>query len=76
MDVFFDTSVLVPLLIEEPGSVRAVELWKRAEVAWAWEWVVVEAEAALTRRRAPPEAWALWRTHKDVNIWKQPDLSL
>lgn len=62
MDVFFDTSVIVPLLIREPGSVRAVKIWQRTELAWAWEWAIVETEAALIRRHTPPKAWAQWRT--------------
>ena len=61
MEVFFDTRVIVPLLIEEPGSAKAVEVWKSTGVAWAWEWALVETEAALVRRRSPSEAWAQWR---------------
>lgn len=62
MEVFFDTSVIVPLLIEEPGSARATEIWEHTQQAWAWDWALVETEAALTRRRSPPEAWAQWRS--------------
>jgi predicted nucleic acid-binding protein len=62
MEVFFDTSVIVPLLIKEPGSARAVEIWKAADVSWAWEWLSVETEVALARRHAPPAAWEQWRT--------------
>ena len=49
MRAFFDTSALVPLLIEESGSSRACLCWKRTEAAWA-------------RRMAGPDAWARWRT--------------
>jgi len=61
MDVFFDTSAVVPLLIEEPGSPAALAIWAQAERAWAWQWLRVETEAALVRRKALPVAWANWR---------------
>jgi predicted nucleic acid-binding protein len=61
MEAFFDSSAIVPLLIEESGSARACELWSRTETAWAWEWGRVETEAALARRGVGPEAWAHWR---------------
>ncbi len=61
MQAFFDTSAIVPLLIQESGSSQACEWWNRSETAWAWEWARVETEAALTRRGAGPEAWANWR---------------
>lgn len=62
MEAFFDTSAIVPLLIQEPGSAKACEVWKSTKVAWAWEWALVETEAALVRRRSPSEAWAQWRS--------------
>ncbi|NBD38458.1 MAG: PIN domain-containing protein [Verrucomicrobia bacterium] len=61
MEVFYDTSVIVPLLLEEDGSAEAVKLWERTTSAWAWEWAQVECEAALGRRKAGPAAWADWR---------------
>lgn len=61
MEIFYDTSVLVPLLLLEDGSERAKELWRRTETAWAWDWAKVECEAALGRRHAGPGAWAKWR---------------
>ena len=61
MEAFFDTSALVPLLIKESGSSRACAYWSRTGAAWAWEWARVETEAALTRRRVGPDAWAQWR---------------
>ena len=62
MDAFFDTSAIVPLLIQESGSSRACAFWSRTETAWAWEWARVETEAALTRRRVGPDVWGQWRS--------------
>lgn len=62
MELFFDTSAIVPLILVEPHSESALEAWQRAERVWAWRWLSVEAEAALGRRRAHPEAWAQWRS--------------
>ena len=47
MIVYFDTSALIKLLIDERGSDRAVELWQRADIAVASQLVYVEARAAL-----------------------------
>ena len=61
MELFFDTSAIIPLLLIEPHSPRASEAWAATEGLWAWRWMEVEAEAALGRRGCPPEAWAGWR---------------
>ncbi|MBA3288433.1 MAG: type II toxin-antitoxin system VapC family toxin [Acidimicrobiia bacterium] len=49
MIAYFDTSAIVPLLVQEPGTETAGELWDRAErlvsIRLAW----VEARAALAR---------------------------
>lgn len=49
MIVYFDTSAIVPLLIEEPGSAAAAQLWDRAERVVAVRLVYAEARAALAQ---------------------------
>jgi predicted nucleic acid-binding protein len=61
MQAFFDTSAIVPMLITEPHSNRALRAYKAAERVWAWRWMQIEAEAALNRRRAQHESWQQWR---------------
>jgi len=60
MDIYFDTSVIVPMIIRESHSSRALSLLKEADVLWAWRWLQVETEAAMNRRRARPESWQQW----------------
>jgi predicted nucleic acid-binding protein len=45
--VYFDTSALVKLIFDEPGSEDAVELWDRADVALSGQLVYPEGRAAL-----------------------------
>ena len=62
MIAYFDTSAIIPLLVEEPGSAMAGQLWDQADrVASVWL-VYAEARAALahaerldrlTRRQLP-----------------------
>lgn len=61
MQLFFDTSAIVPLLLQEPRTPDALNAIAQAERLFAWRWLQVETEAALTRRRAAPAAWAEWR---------------
>ena len=60
MELFFDTSAVVPLLLDEPFSKKACLAWERANRVWGWRWLQVEAEAALCRRKAPATAWRQW----------------
>jgi predicted nucleic acid-binding protein len=69
MDLFFDTSAIVPLLLIEPHSEQALEAWGRAERVWAWRWLGVEAEAAMGRRHATPRSWAQWRSLEAAIHW-------
>ena len=69
MDIFFDTSAIVPLLIKEVHTGKAQAAWSKATRAWAWRWMQVEAEAALGRRRASTDAWAQWRTLANSIKW-------
>lgn len=61
MHLFFDTSAVIPLLLQEPHTPRALEAIAQAERLFAWRWLQVETEAAITRRRATPVAWSEWR---------------
>lgn len=47
MIAYFDTSALVPLIVEEAGSIRAGEIWDRAERVVSVRVVYAEARAAL-----------------------------
>ena len=51
MIVYFDTSAFVPLLIIEPGSPLARELWDSADEIVTTQLLYVEAAAALARAR-------------------------
>ena len=62
MDLCFDTSAIVALLLVERNSAQASHAWASTSRAWAWRWLEVETEAALVRRKASPLAWAQWRT--------------
>ena len=49
MIAYFDTSALIPLLIEEPGSARAGRIWDVAEHVTSVRLVYTEARAALAQ---------------------------
>ncbi|MCC5847286.1 MAG: type II toxin-antitoxin system VapC family toxin [Verrucomicrobia bacterium] len=59
--LFWDASALVPLMVEEGRSMEARDLWTQTTEAYAWEWVLVEVEASLIRRKACQETWQDWR---------------
>jgi uncharacterized protein len=46
---YFDTSALIPLLIQEPGSERAVRVWDVAEHVTSVRLIYTEARAALAQ---------------------------
>ena len=60
MELLFDTSAVVPLLLSEPHSKNALRAWAKARRVWAWRWLQVETEAALSRRKAPAVVWRRW----------------
>jgi len=45
--VYFDTSAIIPLLVEEPGTPAAADLWTGAEARISARVVHVESAAAL-----------------------------
>lgn len=49
MIAYLDTSALIPLIIEEPGSERAGRLWDTAEQVSSVRLVYAEARAALAQ---------------------------
>jgi hypothetical protein len=61
MHLFLDTSAVIPLLLQEVHTPSALKAIAQADRLFAWRWMQVEAEAALTRRRATPVAWSEWR---------------
>jgi uncharacterized protein len=46
---YFDTSALIPLLVEEPGSVRAGRVWDVADHVTSVRLIYTEARAALAQ---------------------------
>jgi uncharacterized protein len=46
---YFDTSALIPLLVDEPGSERASRLWDAADHVVAVRLIDAEARAALAQ---------------------------
>ena len=49
MIAYFDTSALIPLLVDEPGSQRASRLWDVADNVVAVRLIYAEARAALAQ---------------------------
>jgi predicted nucleic acid-binding protein len=72
MEVFYDTSVVVALLLDESRSRDAGRIWERTTRAWAWNWLLVETDAALGRRRASPRTWSDWRRLEGAFSWIEP----
>ena len=54
MIAYWDTSALLPLLLQEPHTPAAVEAAALVTLNYGWDWMQVETEAAL-RRRGPGE---------------------
>ena len=69
MDVYLDTSAIVPLLLQEPHSGAAKLAIENASSIWAWRWAKVETEAALVRRKANPLTWRNWRILESEIRW-------
>ena len=51
MTLYVDTSTIIKLLIEEPGSARAKQIWLSADDVISAKIVAVEAHAALAAAR-------------------------
>ncbi len=76
MDLFLDTSAVVPLFLQEPHSAAALKAWEQSTELYAWRWMQVEAEAALARRRATPQTWSEWRQLAATISWLEMGESL
>lgn len=57
MNLFWDTSAFVALLLEEVHTPAATCAWDESDSDLAWRWLRVETEAALIRRNAAPDQW-------------------
>jgi uncharacterized protein with PIN domain len=69
MRIFYDTSAWVPLLMRESATDAMQLVRKEVAETWAWAWMQVETEAALTRRRANPACWRNWLLLKTEVCW-------
>ena len=59
---FWDTSALVALIFREPHTAKALEAKEQAQRYLAWNWLQIEAHAALARRGATQEHLRYLRT--------------
>ena len=69
MHAFFDTSAILPLLLEEPMSTASQRALQSTERLFAWNWMRVEVEAGLIRRKAKAEVWSEWRSLSARVFW-------
>ena len=67
--LFWDTSAFVSLVFIEPESDRASRALTNGETHHAWDWMAVEANAALVRRGATLEHHDLLKAHLDRMHW-------
>lgn len=69
MNVFLDTSAVVSLLIREETTPQILRCWKNFTQKWAWDWLIIEAEAALIRQKADTQAWRQWnKVQQSLNL--------
>ena len=74
MNAYVDTSVVVKLLVEEPGSERAAILWDSADIVVGSRLLYVETRAALAAARRATRLTAAQhrRTMADFDgLWAQ-----
>jgi hypothetical protein len=57
MIAYWDTSALLPLLLQEPHTPAVLEAAGLVTLNYSWDWMRVEAEAAMRRRNAPQPAF-------------------
>jgi hypothetical protein len=73
---YFDTSALIPLIVEEPGSDRASQVWDAAERVVTVRVAYPEGRAALARARRigrlTPRAYRVARDGFE-DLWRQLD---
>jgi len=61
LPLFWDSSALVSLLLKEKRSALVINLWEHHTEMYGWEWILLEVDAALIRRKAVPETFKFWR---------------
>lgn len=69
MDCFWDTSAVVPLILREVHSRRAVTIYDQVVNFFAWDWMQLETEAALSRRQAHRKEWETWERVRALFQW-------
>jgi predicted nucleic acid-binding protein len=69
MQLFWETSAVVPLVFAEPHSPEAERARAATSRAFAWPWMQVEAEAALLRRNATPAHWENLARLMSAFVW-------
>lgn len=77
MIVYFDTSAVIPLMVEQPGSTRAAQLWDLADHVVAVRLLHVEARAALAQahRLGRLSAHQFHRVDEQLDdLWAQFDV--
>ncbi len=74
---FWDTSAVVPLLLEEPGRERALSLLRADPVVWVWWGTPIEAVSAVARHEregllgVSGVSEALKRLHALSDSWRE-----
>ncbi|MFA6032811.1 MAG: type II toxin-antitoxin system VapC family toxin [Myxococcota bacterium] len=58
MNLFWDTSAVLSLIVRELHSEESVAAWHSSSMNLAWRWMKVEACAALSRRGGTTRQWA------------------
>ena len=69
MDLFWDTSAVVPLIFDEPHTLGALQAYQKGEGFFAWDWLTIETEAALSRRKARSFQWEKWSEISKLFQW-------
>lgn len=69
LSLFWDASAVVPLMLPEKKSSVADCIWKEGKDIWAWDWLQVEVDAALIRRKGDASAWRTWRKIESMFDW-------
>ena len=69
MDCFWDTSAVVPLILREVHTPPAVTIYQQGVTFFAWDWMQLETEAALSRRQAQRQEWETWGKIRALFQW-------
>jgi len=69
MDLFWDTSAVVPLIFDEQHTLGALQAYQKGEGFFAWDWLTKETESALSRRKARNSQWEKWSEISKLFQW-------